>query len=43
MKNVFILATMFLTFGVARAQKIYSVSNQAYLDWKNAAKKGLMY
>ena len=43
MKNLLILATMLLTFGFANAQKIFSVSNQAYAGWKNASKKSLMY
>ena len=34
MKKLMILATMLLTFGMANAQKIYSVSNQAYADVK---------
>ena len=34
MKNLLILATMLLTFGFANAQKIFSVSNQAYADVK---------
>jgi hypothetical protein len=34
MKKSLILATMLLTFGIANAQKIFSVSNQAYADVK---------
>jgi hypothetical protein len=32
MKKIVILATMLITFGLIKAQKNYSVSNQAYAD-----------
>ena len=34
MKNLLILVAMILTFGMTNAQKIFSVSNQAYADVK---------
>jgi hypothetical protein len=34
MKNLLILATILLTFGVANTQKVYGVNNEAYAKKK---------
>jgi hypothetical protein len=34
MKNLFLMATMFLMFGAVKAQKVYAVSRESYADVK---------